>query len=160
MLSLNIDIAPPLYLHANHSLLILPFLKIGCMTIYIKNKGGSEPVDLPITRRQLFREVQQRFNHLYPFLKLEFLYEPDSAWMNGYPDKDQRIGAIDLLQKDIGLSDAMTVIELENALQEWFATKIAVLQKNGSFWMSTYKAEDSTLRQHNDRANNISPENK
>jgi predicted oxidoreductase len=98
---------------------------------------------------QLFREVQREFNRLYPHLQLEFLFRPDSAWTDSCTESGQRLQAIELLQQDIGLSDDMTVIELENALQEWFGIKMTVLRKEGALWMSTHRNEDWTMKQYN-----------
>jgi glycerol-3-phosphate O-acyltransferase len=118
---------------------------------------GIQCIILHLTRMQLFREVQREFNRLYPYLQLEFLFKPDNAWTNSCPDSGQRVQAIELLQQDIGLSDDMTVIELENALQEWFGIKIAVLRKDGPRWMSTHRTEDWTMKQHCVNGHDIDP---
>jgi hypothetical protein len=119
---------------------------------------GADHINLHITRLQLFREVQKEFNRVYPFLQLEFLYKPDNSRINAYPDGDSHTQAVDLLEKDIGLCDEMTVTELENALQEWFSSRITVLRKSGALWMSTHNAEDWTLRKHNDQGHEAVPE--
>jgi hypothetical protein len=118
---------------------------------------GIQCIVRHLTRMQLFREVQREFSRLYPYLRLEFLFRPDSAWTGSYPDCGQRLQAIELLKQDIGLSDDMTVIELENALQEWFGVKITVLRKEGALWMSTHKNEDWTMKQHNVHGHDIAP---
>jgi hypothetical protein len=112
---------------------------------------------LCLTRMQLFREVQREFGRLYPYLQLEFLFKPGTSWTDSYPESGQRLKAIELLQHDIGLSDDMTVIELENALQEWFAVKITVLRTDGALWMSTHRNEDWTMKQHNNYGRDVVP---
>jgi hypothetical protein len=106
---------------------------------------------------QLFREVQREFDRLYPYLQLEFLFKPDGSWTDSYPESGQRLVALELLQHDIGLSDDMTVIELENALQECFGVKITVLRTDGKVWVSAHRNEDWTMKQHNNYGRDIFP---
>lgn len=111
-------------------------------------------------RQQLIRQVQEEFNQIYPFLKIEFLrQEPGSQpAMDGeevFGEDAIRDGARNLLEKDIRLTDSMKVGELEAALKELFGGPALVLRRSGNFWMETRMSRDWTLKQQNDHGEDI-----
>jgi len=115
-------------------------------------------MNLHINKLQLFQEVQRELNRQYPFLKLEFLHPLDHSWVNGLPKDNDPQHVADLLAREIGLDDDMTVTELENALQDWFGTPVRVMRKSGNVWIDTCHTGNWHLRKQNDQGREISAE--
>jgi hypothetical protein len=121
------------------------------------------------TRQLLLKEVQEEFSRNYPYLKIDFTRrrgEKRVAPMNGavrtdpgsLPDGDgeaTRSAAQKLLWTDFGVSDKMKVSELEVLLQYEFGLPAQVLRKSGNLWMETTMTEHWTLRQQNDRGQDM-----
>jgi hypothetical protein len=109
--------------------------------------------------RQFVRIVEEEFNRMYPFLKIEFekngSIRPDAADLAG-PDYDiLRKRAKQLLLGELNLTDAMKVSELETALQQVFGNAVQVLRKSGNFWIGTRMTRDLTLKQQNDHGREL-----
>jgi len=117
-------------------------------------------------RQQLIGMVQEEFNRVYPFLKLEFRsggQEPLPAneslpWIRGgdvQTDEQVRDAARNILDKDIHLSDNMKVSELETSLRHLFGAPVQMHRKSGNFWMETRMTRDWTLKQQNEHGRDI-----
>jgi len=106
-------------------------------------------INLHVLRLKLFQEVQKEFHERYPFLKIEFVNKTDDIWIKGLPGIDRHPDAVCLLDNDIGLTDEMTVAELENGLQDWFGNAVQVLRRIGRSWMETGKTRGWSLRLQN-----------
>ncbi|MDO6429471.1 hypothetical protein Q4E93_02650 [Flavitalea sp. BT771] len=121
------------------------------------------------TRQLLLKEVQEEFSRNYPYLKIDFTRgkgEKRVASINGagktdgasQPD-DQgesiRSAAQKLLWTDFGVSDNMKVSELEVLLQYEFGLPAQVLRKSGNLWLETSMTDHWTLRQQNDRGQDM-----
>lgn len=109
--------------------------------------------------RSFVREVENEFNRLYPFLKIEFEKKDGrkaDTPAHTVPDEDAlRSRAKDLLLNDLKLSDAMTVGELEQALLQVFDYPVQVFRKSGNFWIGTRMTRDLTLKQQNDHGREL-----
>jgi hypothetical protein len=111
-------------------------------------------------RQQLIGMVQEEFTRVYPFLKLEFRNTVHQALSsmdgsNVHTEDHVRDGARNLLEKDIRLSDNMTVSELESLLLQLFGLPVQVYRKSGNFWMETRMTRDWTLKQQNEHGKDI-----
>ena len=76
----------------------------------------------------------------------------------GLPDDEgdaTRSAAQKLLWTDFGVSDNMKVSELEVLLQYEFGLPAQVLRKSGNLWMETTMTDHWSLRQQNDRGQDI-----
>lgn len=109
--------------------------------------------------RQFVRIVEEEFNRMYPFLKIEFgrngNIRPDAATDQG-PDVDiLRSRAKHLLFDELKITDATKVSELETALQQVFDNPVLVLRKSGNFWIGTRMTRDLTLKQQNDHGREL-----
>src|SRR6185312_5376268 len=109
--------------------------------------------------RQFVRVVENEFNRIYPFLKIEFEkngnIRPDAADLEG-PDYDiLRTRARHLLQEELNITDAMKVSELEAALQQVFGNSAQVYRKSGNFWIGTRMTRDWNLKQQNDHGREL-----
>jgi hypothetical protein len=103
---------------------------------------------------QFIREVENEFNKVYPFLKIEIAKRNGGrADTPGYAGGDielLRSKAANLLQQEVPITDDMKVSELEAALQTVFAAPIQIFRKSGNFWIETKMTRDWTLKQQND----------
>jgi hypothetical protein len=109
--------------------------------------------------RQFIRIVENEFNRMYPFLKIEFSKNADGK--QGAPaietpdDEILRSRAKHMLVDELKLSDATKVNELEAALQQVFDNPVQVLRKSGNFWIETRMTRDWTLKQQNDHGREL-----
>jgi len=120
-------------------------------------------------RQLLLKEVQEEFSRNYPYLKIDFTRgkgEKRVVPMNGavrtdlmgLPDDEgdaTRSAAQKLLWTDFGVSDNMKVSELEVLLQYEFGLPAQVLRKSGNLWMETTMTDHWSLRQQNDRGQDM-----
>ena len=109
--------------------------------------------------RQFVRVVENEFNRIYPFLKIEFEkngnIRPDAADLEG-PDYDiLRKRARHLLLEELNITDAMKVSDLETALHQVFGNAVQVFRKGGNFWIGTRMTREWTLKQQNDHGREL-----
>ena len=120
-------------------------------------------MNLHISEDSLIKEVQEEFNRVYPFLKIEFFdkahgYRQPSAG-NFRFDPKQRImeaGKKGFRKGDIELGDKMTVYELEKKLQDLFCLSAQVMRKSGNIWLETTMTDNWTLKEQNEHGKEIS----
>ncbi|TDW96708.1 hypothetical protein [Dinghuibacter silviterrae] len=99
-------------------------------------------------RQRLFAEIQRQFNEAYPYLCIQWVKRAGVVVVSG-SDTTGRQQAADLLIRVIGMSDDMTVADLEVALEQWFGYPIQVLRRAGNSWMETRMTRNWTLYQQN-----------
>ncbi len=113
---------------------------------------------MAITEYKRICDIQDEFNHYYPYLKLEFF------WGDG--EKDQRhlltntgtkIENItySMHEGSIQVNDNMTVSELENTFLNRFGLQVQVFRKSGKLWLETTKTDDWTLEVQNSHGKEI-----
>lgn len=109
--------------------------------------------------RQFVRVVENEFNRIYPFLKIEFAkngnIRPDAADLQGPDYELLRKRADQLLLEELNITDATKVSELEAALQQVFGNAVQVFRKSGNFWIGTRMTRDWTLKQQNDHGREL-----
>ena len=114
---------------------------------------------LDINGDKTIREVQQRFNAQYPFLKLEFYKVQDSSpAIAGRKrlDHSARLKAAGLKKAGrFAIKEEMTVGELENAFEQ-FGLQVQVSRKSGILWLETTMTDRWTLRKQNEHGREIS----
>ncbi|HEX6182125.1 MAG TPA: hypothetical protein VFZ47_12820 [Chitinophagaceae bacterium] len=115
---------------------------------------------LIITEDKRISDVQAAFNHLFPYLKLQFfrghtnLAEPIRILK-----PDSTIGDITygLQEGSVYLSDNMTPFELEEILDARFGLHVEVFRKSGDTWLET-TTNKWTLKEQNDYGREVSTE--
>lgn len=120
-------------------------------------------MQLLINGERLISEVQGDFNSAYPFLKLEF-FRNGSKRQDRYPANlkiagNTRVKGAWAWKKNGGhldLSDAMTVLELEQAFMDEFGLAVQVFRKSGNVWLETTMTDNWTLKHQSDHAREIS----
>lgn len=124
----------------------------------VKNTSMSH---LIIEGNQNIRTVQQEFNRLFPFLKIEFFTEPHPAGKLTVKSKminsNERIADVQRKQGSglIDVSGTSTVSKLENSFEEQFGLYVQVFRKSGSIWLETSATDSWTLDQQNEEGRSL-----
>lgn len=111
--------------------------------------------------RRLF-ELQQDFNALFPFLKIEFFKAPHTVGEGSAKNQlhdNNRIVSDCRLKKSEGLlviSDDMTVSDLEAKFFDDFGLSAQIFRKSGNVWLETSATDGWTLRQQNQEGAELS----
>jgi len=114
-----------------------------------------------ITPTRLISEVQQEFNTLFPFLKLEFFrskgYQPGPVANHIIPH-NRRIGDCQVAITDgtIEINKNMKVKELERIFKELFRLNVQVFRQSGNLWLQTTITDEWTLQNQNEHGMEIS----
>lgn len=118
---------------------------------------------LHIAKDRLIKEVQDDFNSMYPFLKIEF-FTKEHGYRQASPARllipahkklcDASKTSID--KSELSIKDDMTVSELEHRMREDYGLNIQVFRKSGNLWLETTMTDNWTLKQQNDHGTEIS----
>lgn len=115
---------------------------------------------LHISENRMIRELQDDFNRLYPYLKIDF-YKSNAA-STGYSGKKHLQNSISIKAAgviksgNLPLSDSMTVKELENIFSKEFGLYVQTSRKSGILWLETTITDKWTLKQQNDHGMELS----
>lgn len=114
--------------------------------------------------KRLIGDIQQEFNQVYPFLKVELFRVPHgnqqgSPLQNRLP-RHLTLQAIApaIPTGEIALADAMSVVQLEGIFQQQFGLHVQVFRKSGNLWLETTMTDSWTLKQQNDHGQEMSRE--
>ena len=111
--------------------------------------------------RKIF-SIQQEFNHIFPYLKLEFFSLPatldPAASLKFVIRCSKTIGECrrTLNQQQIAVTPEMTVAELEQKLRKIFGIGVQVFRQSGKVWLETTFTDGWTLRQQNNEGEALS----
>ena len=117
--------------------------------------------ELTITEERTIREIQNDFNNIYPFLKLEFFHTiKNSIQPYRMLNNSLKIGEVvyNLQEGAIHLSDEMPVSELESIFTDRFGLLVQVFRKSGNLWLETTMTDKWTLKNQNEHGREISSE--
>lgn len=110
---------------------------------------------LLISDKRKISAIQEEFNQLFPFLKIDFFQKLHK------PRRDVPKSQIKLLHKTISefrsthkngtltVIPSMTVTELEKKLNETFGLSAQVFRKSGNVWLKTTVTDCWTLEEQN-----------
>jgi len=110
---------------------------------------------LEITKSKKAREIKDRFNKNFPFLKIEFFsrqHAPGEATpQNNLIKEDITLGQINqaLEEGSISISSHDSVSSLEQAFQEKFGLSVQVFRKQKTAWIETTRTDLLTLEEQN-----------
>ena len=109
-------------------------------------------MSLRVDNNSIIFEIQERFNRLFPDLKLEFFFSdterlnPSSRLSSSFP----YISIGDLCGKleehELDISDEMTISELEKRFKESFGLPARIFQKVGEYWAKNSSLDRLRLR--------------
>jgi hypothetical protein len=112
-------------------------------------------MELEVTDIRPFREIQEAFNQVYPFLWIDFFEPPAKAGANhmqSYRIKPEtmvkRFCAFDGI-KTINMDRTRVVAQLEADFWEILQVKVKVLRKSGNVWVETAYTRNWTLAEQN-----------
>jgi len=117
---------------------------------------------LTIDDSKTISNIQQEFNALFPYLKLEF-FKHTQALHQGNPKKDMLNASLALKQfrkkhtnGRIEVKENMKVSQLEDSFQTLFGISAQVFRKSAGTWIETSITDDWTLKQQNDEGEDLS----
>ena len=106
--------------------------------------------------------IQNEFNSMFPFLKLEFFKHVHEV-RQGSPKKDMLNSNLSLkqfskknLDGKLEIKDGMKVSDLESSFQMLFNLSAQVFRKSAGTWIETSVTDDWTLKQQNDEGKDLS----
>lgn len=111
--------------------------------------------------RKIFA-IQEEFNRLFPYLKLEFFSKPHQAFgasskklikKNSKSIKDCRTIHV---QGEITITPSMTVNELEQRFASVYGLSIQVFRKSGKSWLETTVTDGWTLEEQDNQGRDLS----
>lgn len=116
---------------------------------------------LVINNSETIHHIQEKFNALFPYLKIEFFKEAtikgkgtakNKMYMNDMALKDlQRLKKSGMLT----LEPSMTVSTLEELFFQEFGLFTQVFRKSGNVWLETSATDNWTLQQQNDEGKSL-----
>lgn len=116
---------------------------------------------LNIEGSQTIKSLQEQFNGIFPFLKLEFFTEPHKAgqlsWKNKMIASSMKLGDLQKI-KNTGMIDvngSSTVGNLENTFEEKYGLYVQVFRKSGNIWLETSATDNWTLDQQNEEGRSL-----
>lgn len=111
--------------------------------------------EIVINDQRKLQAVQQEFNHLFPYLKIEFFRKPHRTseasprqWML---KGDATIGECRTVHHDgtLSITPGMTVSALEQCFRDQFGLSVQVFRKSSKVWLETTVTDGWTLEQQN-----------
>lgn len=101
--------------------------------------------------------LQEEFNSVFPYLKIEFFKKPHEAGeaspLSEMLPNDSNLGKWRTVhtEGDIVITKDSTVTEVENAFQERFGIAAQVFRKSGNVWLETSATDAWTLAEQNEQ---------
>lgn len=114
-----------------------------------------------INKTRTFKEIQQDFNSLFPFLKIEFFKRGHAVEEGSSASKMIKNGQLleELNIREEGQLEvlpSMTVAALEQTLLNRFGIAAQVFRKSGNLWLETTMTDQWSLGQQNEHGREIS----
>lgn len=109
-------------------------------------------MNIQLAKNRSIADVRNEFANVYPFLRLDFYKKDNGKW--GSSVKLAKAG----LRREgaIEIADGMTVRELEEKFLQHFGLQVQVARKSGKLWLQTTTSDDWTLKQQNQRGQELS----
>lgn len=117
--------------------------------------------EMLVIRANKLSQIQKDFNSIFPYLKLEFFRQRNSAPTGNskyilvnddYALKPTKEGN----DEEIQVTENMKVAILEALFLEKFGISAQVLRKSGSTWLGVSMTDDWTLKRQNDEGRELS----
>jgi hypothetical protein len=113
---------------------------------------------IQLTATKTIAEVQEEFNRVYPYLRLEFFSQPHQAY-KGSPaeskitDRHLTIGHLRQVDHNgaVYIEPDMLVLQVERLFENEFGLHVQVVRKSGAKWLATSMTDDLTLEDQNTR---------
>ena len=122
----------------------------------------SELHYLSVHHNQTIAGIQDKFNQVFPFLKIEFFREKHQKGIGSekkkmYSDKAIKLTDIQKVPQHgkISMFGKETVQELEADFEQKYGLYIQVFRKSGNIWLETSTTDSWTLNQQNEEAKSL-----
>ena len=117
---------------------------------------------IDITPEKLIKDIQAEFNHVFPFLKIEFFRKG-----SGFKRFIQRRAIMpnqismgtatsSLKGGKLQITSSMTGKELEKKIDDEFGIGVQLYRKSGNLWLEITITDNWTMKQQNDHGCEIS----
>lgn len=118
-------------------------------------------MELSIKRSETIRDIQHRFNNLFPYLRIDFFrfphidkkLSPKSEKLEKYTQVDQIVKWAD--DKVVELNDQMTISQFEATMAK-IGMFVQVSRQSGRLWIETSYTDDWTLGRQNEEGKMMS----
>ena len=111
--------------------------------------------------RKIFT-IQEEFNIVFPYLKLEFFSQPHLKGAEPIqkmikPD-DKTLAEYRIIHKqgEITISGSMTVADLEQNFFDIYGLEVQIFRKSGKAWLGTTITDSWTLEEQNKQGESLS----
>lgn len=115
-----------------------------------------------INDRKKISAIQQEFNKLFPYLKIEFFTKPHKPG-GGSPKKlmeysNKTLGECRTIHNkgSISIIPNMTVADFEQNFNDVFGLSVQVFRKSGNAWLETTVTDSWTLEEQNKQGEALS----
>ena len=112
---------------------------------------------MKISNNKKLKEIQNEFNKMFPFLKLEF-YNEDQVAGEGSPpmqllNNERTIGEVSSkpIEEELDFDGQVKVKTLGQKFYELFGLNIQIFRKSGNMWLHTMSSDEWTLNQQNQK---------
>ena len=117
---------------------------------------------IAINDRRKISAIQNDFNEMFPYLRLEFFSKPHEAG-GASPKKymthpSKTLGECRTIHKSgsILITPGMTVCKLEQNFREMYGLSVQVFRKSGKAWLETTVTDGWTLEEQNSQGEDLS----
>ena len=113
-------------------------------------------MELNINTSTTLNEIKERFNKIFPYLKLEFFTHEHNKG-EGSPRgemimSDKKINEVGGKKGTINVTDKLTVAKLESDFKTNTNLNVQVFRKSGVVWLETTNSDNWTLQEQNNHA--------
>lgn len=112
---------------------------------------------LHVDDKRNISEIQEEFNSVFPYLKIEFFKKPhetgEASPLNEMLPSDSSLGKWRTIHNegDLVISADTTVDAVETMFQEKFGVSAQVFRKSGAVWLETSATDSWTLKEQNEQ---------
>ena len=117
---------------------------------------------IAINDRRKISAIQNDFNEMFPYLRLEFFSKPHEAG-GGSPKKmmkhpSKTLGECRTIHKSgsISITPGMTVSNLEQNFRNVYGLSVQVFRRSGKAWLETTVTDGWTLEEQNSQGEDLS----
>ncbi len=106
--------------------------------------------------------IQEEFNHIFPYLKLEFFSRPHkqegASAKNLLKPNNKTLGECRTIHNsgEIIITPKITVADLEQNFQDIYGLGVQVFRKSGKVWLETTVTDGWTLEEQNSQGEALS----
>lgn len=113
-------------------------------------------MQIQINTETRIANAQNKFNEVYPFLKMDFYYKPhDINELSAVADmisSNELFSSVNtfLRPETIDIGEQRTVAQVEKEFYDKLGISMQVSRRSGDIWLQTSKTDDRTLEKQNE----------